>query len=812
MSSTMEGALIGDHTPKGLEGPEGANGLNGLFMSGKSLKKKKSLKQLFIPSRQKSFQHRSVSSPENQQSISSPLEAPPLPSNARGLSTAPPKTFSIMFNERKIADRELDPDILRATNTLWPVKKPAPEVGTRERAHTMHDTSRSSVLATKPSVDREQTSLLPRQPLPGSPGLMSPRTAEVSSSSLQRFSTEIAHQGKRKPGQYAPVSLQNPQIPAKPQTATFAVEPRSPGFSPATIQSHSAHLASYEGNKSIESPLPAQCQRVPWNPVDGVRGSYTSAQSTSSSYVDSTTTKRSSVFTKNSAFSDTTLDAESAEGRRHSMTVEETIEMYAKGFEDDPPERDLKRQSTATAGPHGVSNAPLLKPTETSYTGLPKEISSAAVVSDGISRDRLYHPPSLRKPTALHDQYGFKKESRDITLEAYDAWYANYLPFQERRDAKWLNFLQSHGLPTKNTTQFPVPSAKTQRFIRKGISPSLRGEAWFFYARGNDLMKSQPQLYSELVMKSKTSALVSKDKEAIERDLHRTFPENIHFKPGLPSLVGLDGQPVFPTEEPLIVSALRRLLSAFAIHHPAVGYCQSLNFIAGLLLLFLPEDKAFWMLHIITSQLLPGSHEESLEGTDIDTWVLMLALKDQNPSLWSKIGGDVQSDTRYLPDISMCTTSWFMSAFIGNLPIECVLRVWDVLFYEGSKTLFRVALAIFKIGEEEIKRIQDPMETLQVIQTLPRKMLDVGRLFEIAFSRGEVGKRWIEKKRQERKDYHIQRRATEKARRESRDVVRKDSDTKSMKDMHLPSMIDEHDPMPAVHSASTKSRHMPWHL
>lgn len=30
--------------------------------------------------------------------------------------------------------------------------------------------------------------------------------------------------------------------------------------------------------------------------------------------------------------------------------------------------------------------------------------------------------------------------------------------------------------------------------------------------------------------------------------------------------------------------ALRRLLRAYALHNPAVGYCQGMNFIAGLLL------------------------------------------------------------------------------------------------------------------------------------------------------------------------------------------------------------------------------------
>ncbi|KAK6925174.1 Rab-GTPase-TBC domain [Dillenia turbinata] len=59
------------------------------------------------------------------------------------------------------------------------------------------------------------------------------------------------------------------------------------------------------------------------------------------------------------------------------------------------------------------------------------------------------------------------------------------------------------------------------------------------------------------------------------QDLPRTFP-------GHPAL-DEDGR-----------NALRRLLTAYARHNPFVGYCQAMNFFAGLLLLLMPEENAFW--------------------------------------------------------------------------------------------------------------------------------------------------------------------------------------------------------------------------
>jgi hypothetical protein len=240
-----------------------------------------------------------------------------------------------------------------------------------------------------------------------------------------------------------------------------------------------------------------------------------------------------------------------------------------------------------------------------------------------------------------------------------------------------------------------------------------------------------------------------------------------------------------PESEPPIISALRRVLHAFAIYNPRIGYCQSLNFLAGMLLLFVEtEEQCFWLLNVITSIYLPGTHETSLEGSKIDLGVLMTELRDSMPAVWDKIGGELEAEptgrpqtskslrkprtktkrgksdqglsTERLPPITLCMTAWFMSCFIGTLPIETTLRVWDVFFYEGSKTLFRVALSIFKMGEAEIKAVKDPMEMFGVVQAMPRRMLDANEVMEVCFKRrngfGHLNQGVIDQRRQERRD------------------------------------------------------------
>ena len=495
---------------------------------------------------------------------------------------------------------------------------------------------------------------------------------------------------------------------------------------------------------------------------DEVRSSFRSAVTSSSSPIDTTSTERSSVMTKGTSMTDSTFDIHSRPGSKvvEGMTVDEAIEMYAAGFyDDDDPCLDSSRDTSmseeerrrsmriAEAINDNIGGSTILHPT------IEESPSPDAVTSGNAFTDDVQQPPPLMPPTSTRDQYGFMKANHNISLPQYDAWYQDYQPSQERRTKKWTAYMREQRLSTYLPTRFPSPSAKTERYIRKGIPPAWRGPAWFFYAGGQAYLDRHPGLYKSLISKSEAS-LSSNDKEAIERDLHRTFPDNIHFKPNShlsePSV----------SKSPLLAS-LRHVLRAFALHSPRIGYCQSLNFLTGLLLLYLPEEKAFWMLHIITTVYLPGTHDVSLEGANVDLWVLMVALKSTMPNIWAKVGnagtpGDDLIGNSRLPPISLCTTSWFMSLFIGTLPIESVLRVWDILFYEGSRTLFRVALTIFKLGEQRIKDVTDSMELFQVVQGLPRGMIDASAFITTMNRRAGVSREWVETRRRERRAWYAQ--------------------------------------------------------
>ncbi|KAI7226664.1 RabGAP/TBC [Hortaea werneckii] len=563
----------------------------------------------------------------------------------------------------------------------------------------------------------------------------------------------------------------------------------------------------------------------PSTATDEIRQSYRSIFTSHSSGMNtsSVNTELSSVATNNSESSEFVKvfpnwpDTSQFEGSaRGSMTNESVIGMYAEGFGSPKQSMDtaykrsmqterpsfhsarpssqpslrgsseMKRPALAHRRSQSASLLNQWKPTaEQSLAPPPSHPTrtSADIIGNGTLRLSEDRRSEKKAPEQVpRDRYGFKKTSHYISVQQYDAWNAVYSEHLSRRSKKWHALMRSYGLATKPPFRFPPKSDKIKRYVRKGIPPEFRGAAWFWYAGGPGRLAKEPGLYFNLLQQIKNGGKLSdNDREHIERDLNRTFPDNIRFKPDPATMSDAQagagggtagtaagkqtkgknnqGEPETP-----MIQSLRRVLQAFAVHNPGIGYCQSLNFIAGLLLLFLDEDeeKAFVLLEIVTSVHLPGTHGIALEGANIDIAVLMSCIKDSLPGVWAKLddkggglAGDPSAQALRLPTVSLATTAWFMSLFVGTLPIESVLRVWDCLFFEGSKTLFRIALAIFKAGEKEIMAVHDPMEIFQVVQTSPRGMLDINSLLEVCFRRrggfGHVSQDLIERRRAERR-------------------------------------------------------------
>ncbi|KAG8190687.1 hypothetical protein JTE90_001295 [Oedothorax gibbosus] len=167
------------------------------------------------------------------------------------------------------------------------------------------------------------------------------------------------------------------------------------------------------------------------------------------------------------------------------------------------------------------------------------------------------------------DSYGFEWPN-DFNHEQHDEFMAKYISVLSRRAKKWDKLMKSkEGFHKSN---------KVKRYVRKGIPNSHRGSIWSYISGAKELKEQKPDLYPTLLKSPMKQEFI----DTIDLDIPRTFPDNIYFK-----TASSDSKR----------EALRNVLLAFAHHNPLIGYCQGLNFIAGIMLLITDnEDMTFWLL------------------------------------------------------------------------------------------------------------------------------------------------------------------------------------------------------------------------
>lgn len=230
-------------------------------------------------------------------------------------------------------------------------------------------------------------------------------------------------------------------------------------------------------------------------------------------------------------------------------------------------------------------------------------------------------------------------------------------------------------------------TSKAQELVLAGIPDSLRGELWMLYSGAIHELETHPGYYRRAVSESMGKRNVTSDE--IERDLHRSLPEHPAF------------------QSPQGINALRRLLNAYAWRNPAIGYCQAMNIVASVLLLYASEEEAFWLLVALCERLLPDYYNTKVVGALIDQGVLEDLARDHIPELYTKLDS--------LGVLSMISLSWFLTIFLSVIPFESAVNIVDCFFYDGAKVVFQMALAVLEANQERLLSCKDDGEAMMVL-------------------------------------------------------------------------------------------------
>lgn len=221
-------------------------------------------------------------------------------------------------------------------------------------------------------------------------------------------------------------------------------------------------------------------------------------------------------------------------------------------------------------------------------------------------------------------------------------------------------------------------------------------------------------LYNNLLASKHETEIV----EIVKIDLHRTFPENIYFD--------------------VHKNQLFNILVAYAQNNPDVGYCQGLNYLAGLIIIVTKDEIAtFWLLKHLVEKVAVGYHTKTMKGLQRDIYVIEQLITVREPLLNEKI------KELGIP-WAVILTKWLICLYAEVLPVETVLRIWDTMFAEGYKIIFRAALTIVSILRDDIMRITDISELAELFRNLSKdqRMLDchtfMQEMFKIKLKHQEI--------------------------------------------------------------------------
>lgn len=113
-----------------------------------------------------------------------------------------------------------------------------------------------------------------------------------------------------------------------------------------------------------------------------------------------------------------------------------------------------------------------------------------------------------------------------------------------------------------------------------------------------------------------------------------------------------------------------------------------------------------------------------ISGAHVDQYVLRDLITEKLPDL---------SQHMEQHNIEVSLFAWFLTVFVDNIPVSVYLHIWDVFLHEGSKILFRFALAILRLHKLELMRLTDSASFNQFLRTLYGRRFNLQQLSTIAF-------------------------------------------------------------------------------
>ncbi|KAF7273174.1 USP6 N-terminal-like protein [Rhynchophorus ferrugineus] len=281
------------------------------------------------------------------------------------------------------------------------------------------------------------------------------------------------------------------------------------------------------------------------------------------------------------------------------------------------------------------------------------------------------------------DRYGFIHDKR--LPSKVDPQEAKKLVIEVERQKKWLKMI-------KNWDSVTVKEKLHSR-VYKGIPNSLRSDAWCKLLQVDKIKKENRGKYQEML---KLARKHSTDARQIDSDVNRQFREHLHYR----ERYSIKQQMLF------------NVLTAYAMYNSEVGYCQGMSGLAGVLLMYMDEEDAFWAMHILLTDPKYAMHGLYKEG--FPKLTRFLAHHDK---ILTKLLPKVKKHfDKHGLDTILYSLKWFFVCFIERVPFNLCLRIWDIYLLDGERVVTAMAYTILKMHKRNLLKLNDMDAIVHYIQ------------------------------------------------------------------------------------------------
>ncbi|KAG7211279.1 hypothetical protein KM043_010584 [Ampulex compressa] len=273
------------------------------------------------------------------------------------------------------------------------------------------------------------------------------------------------------------------------------------------------------------------------------------------------------------------------------------------------------------------------------------------------------------------DRYGFIHDKR--LPQKPDANELKLHHVEMERLKKW----------EKMTKQWDSSSTKEKlrRRIYKGIPDRFRGQVWALLLGVKNLKREQAGKYEEML---KLARQWSTEIRQIDADVARQYRDHVNYR----QRYSIKQRSMF------------YVLAAYSMYNMEVGYCQGMSVLAGLLLLYMDEEDAFWGLSVLLAD-----KKYTMHGFYVDGFPKLNRFIEHHDKIMNKFLPKLKRKLDKCGcDSILYALKWFFVVFQERTPVSLGLRIWDIFLLDGDRILPAMAYTVMKMH----KRYLMPMESL----------------------------------------------------------------------------------------------------